>query len=377
MQDRGCENQDESGRGARHQGAIDRVREIGAHELRADPVGHERFPDYSRLFPASLDDRSAGSPDHSHPRPLDPSPFEEVARRLKESARIYLTKSNTPLRERCDSATRHWNEQLYEYGLLVRSVLSHIEFRRTFELFRDFFLSAYTRTKNELGQVDYDDMELLALNLLIQNPEWQNVLYAFDEHTDHLLVDEFQDTSFVQWGIVDKLTEEWRSGEGIKSARGIQPTVFVVGDDKQSIYMFRNANVEVFAGVADQLERWLGPDRFERLELEDNYRSLSAIIDFNNTLFARLMAGDSRAAGSDTERQAVEPWRTRYRPFRRARNNAATGVVEIILDELEAGMTERRQRDAANVCRRNLLIHDPESRFQVFERSVGEEFGRM
>lgn len=347
-----------------------------ARELRVDPIGAARFPDYSSLFPSALDRLTAGPAERSSLHQTDPSAFREVARRLSENALVYLTRSGTPLKRGCDAATRLWNEKLHEYGLLVDSVLCFMEFRRTFELFRDCFLVSYIRAKQELGQVDYDDMELLALDLLQRNPEWQNVLYAFDEHTDHLLVDEFQDTNFIQWGIVDKLTEEWRSGEGAKPARGIQPTVFIVGDDKQSIYMFRNANVEVFAHAADRLERWLGHDRFERLELEDNYRSLAAIIDFTNVLFSRLMAGGTDSGTPNVTCPAAEPWQTRYRPFRRARNNPASGTVEIILDELDAGVGDRRLRDATNVCRRILSLVAPESEFRVFERSAGGEVAR-
>ena len=72
----------------------------------------------------------------------------------------------------------------------------------------------------------------MAYDSIANNPEWQNVLYSFDEHTDHILVDEFQDTSSLQWKIIDKLTEEWRQASAQRGILGIKPTIFFVGDDK-------------------------------------------------------------------------------------------------------------------------------------------------
>jgi len=84
-------------------------------------------------------------------------------------------------------------------------------------------LEKYKNKKLDLGAIDFNDMETLAYRAITTNPEWSNILYAFDEHTDHLLVDEFQDTSSIQWKIIDKLTEEWRSGLGAKRSEGKTP----------------------------------------------------------------------------------------------------------------------------------------------------------
>ena len=123
---------------------------------------------------------------------------------------------------------------------------------------------------------------------LVSHPEWQNILYSFDEHTDHILVDEFQDTNSIQWQIIDKLTEEWRSGIGSKRSKGKTPTIFLVGDDKQSIYLFRGANAGVFEEAKSRLSEWLGNEyHFEKAK--ENFRSLPAIINFTNALFEKLM----------------------------------------------------------------------------------------
>ncbi|HDQ98669.1 MAG TPA: hypothetical protein ENN51_00055, partial [candidate division WOR-3 bacterium] len=320
-------------------------------QLRADPLSTRL--DNPAVFPAEF----------------TPTAVRTAVKALEERRDLFLTKGGTPLKPtaKARAAEREWNELCFRYFILLRQDAAAAEFARSFQLFRNRFLDTYTRRKREAGQVDYDDMESLALDLLRQDPDWQNVLRAFDEHTDHLLVDEFQDTSFLQWGIIDKLTEEWRAGAGAKTDLGIEPTIFIVGDDKQSIFGFRDARVEVFTGVADVLEKGLGPDRLERLTLEENYRSLDAIINFNNVFFSRLMACEPDAPA----------WRTRYAPFRRARNNEEPGRVEIIITPAGKNVEERRPADARAVARRIRMLTDPAAPFTVYDRNPDDtETGR-
>ena len=299
-----------------------------ADSLRASAIGRQKFPDYRRLFP----------------KQYTPDTIAEAARLLEDNATVFMTTGGTPRIRGCSKEEQAWNGQMVEFSNLARVANWSVEFGRSFELFRRRFLERYTQAKREAGQVDYDDMEYLAWRVLRDEEEWQNILYAFDEHTDHILADEFQDTSFLQWGIIDKLTEEWRSGEGAKADRSVEPTIFIVGDEKQSIYMFRDAKVEVFAAAADKLELWLGKDKLERITLEDNYRSLQSLIDFNNALFSKLM--------SPTCPTSPTPWQTRYVPFQRARKNTAPGKVEILLDKLDDNVAARRQREAAIIAKR-------------------------
>ena len=191
----------------------------------------------------------------------------------------------------------------------------------------------YRIKKLELRSIDFNDMELLAYRAITSNPEWLNILYAFDEHTDHILVDEFQDTNSIQWKIIDKLTEEWRSGLGAKRAGGKTPTIFLVGDEKQSIYMFRGANVSVFHEVKSKLEEWLGKEAVY-IEARDNYRSLPQIIDFTNKLFEHLMKG-----------LTAESWRTKYSPFSSTREG--DGSVRLFVFENEKNSKQTRDKEAS------------------------------
>ena len=85
---------------------------------------------------------------------------------------------------------------------------------------------------------------------------------ALDGGIDHILIDEAQDTSPAQWDVIQKLAEEFASGEG--SRIGVQRTIFVVGDKKQSIYSFQGAD----------------PREFDRMEAEFNIKLKEA----NSTL---------------------------------------------------------------------------------------------
>ncbi|MEO0069751.1 MAG: 3'-5' exonuclease, partial [candidate division WOR-3 bacterium] len=309
-------------------------------QLKNHPIGNAKIPHYHQLFPKIFEQKQ----------------LENVCRILEQHLEVFATKNGAPRKQGASTREREWNELMVNYYRLLKVALANFQFAIQFRIFAERFLKTYLRLKEELGQVDYNDMEFLAYKLLTEHPECLNILFAFDEHTDHLLVDEFQDTSFLQWGIIDKLTEEWRSGEGIKPARNITPTIFIVGDDKQSIYMFRDAKVEVFASAAEKLQNWLGEGKLKRQELKENYRSLQAIIDFNNTLFSRLMVAPENSP----------PWRTRYAPFERKRNNDHPGRVEIILEEFKGSAEEKRLKDSQNVARRiQTLVTEG---YEIFER---------
>lgn len=200
-------------------------------------------------------------------------------------------------------------------------------------------LDRYTAIKRARGVLDFGDLEHLAYRMLTEDPEWANVLYAFDEKTDHILVDEFQDTNNFQWAIIDKLTEEWRSGMGAKREEGIRPTVFLVGDEKQSIYFFRGANVEIFRRAREKLENWLGRE-FLYEEVKENYRSLPAIVEFTNRVFSNIMQSG----------EGSFPWVTSYAPFNAYRPGVPdSGRVEIILLDDDEQDTSGMKQDEADI----------------------------
>ncbi len=199
------------------------------------------------------------------------------------------------------------------------------------------------QARRRQGVVAFNDMERLAYELLFENPYWSQVLEAFDEATHHVLVDELQDTNLLQWALLRKLIEEWRSGLGAKADQGIEPTVFVVGDENQSIYAFRGANVAVFRRALQDLaqtETFRG--RFAYVEVQENFRSVPALVDFVNAVFARFH----------------EEGKIRYVPFQARREARIQGGIHLLRLPEPESLTQRghppvddlRQREARAVA---------------------------
>ncbi len=112
----------------------------------------------------------------------------------------------------------------------------------------------YAQLKRERGLVDMNDLERLALALLSEHELSGWVQQRLDARVRHLLIDEFQDTSPVQWHAL----QAWLAGYAGAGGGADAPSVFIVGDPKQSIYRFRRAEPRVFEAAQDFLRQALG-----------------------------------------------------------------------------------------------------------------------
>ncbi|MFT9099174.1 MAG: double-strand break repair helicase AddA [Zymomonas mobilis subsp. pomaceae] len=112
------------------------------------------------------------------------------------------------------------------------------------------YCEAWHKAKQKSGLVDFKDM-IDASVLLLRTPgigEW--VRYKLDRITDHILVDEAQDTNILQWAIITALTEDFFSGDSAKSSY-TRRSIFTVGDFKQAIYGFQGTNPQAFLDARD------------------------------------------------------------------------------------------------------------------------------
>ncbi|SFC81495.1 double-strand break repair helicase AddA [Tropicimonas isoalkanivorans] len=168
--------------------------------------------------------------------------------------------------------------------------------RRTLALYRfaAAFLPEYARRKDEGGWLDFDDQIERAEALLAQPEVADWVLYKLDGGIDHILVDEAQDTSPLQWQVIEHLTREFTSGAG--SAEVGDRSIFVVGDLKQSIYSFQGADpagfIRMRQAFADRLEAI--DLRLQQLELKYSFRSSGEILRAVDCTFGQ---GDLRGMG--------------------------------------------------------------------------------
>jgi ATP-dependent helicase/nuclease subunit A len=129
----------------------------------------------------------------------------------------------------------------------------------------------------ERGECDFAELALLARSALRQTGGVLDLQEAWGMELRHLLVDEMQDTSTSQYELIQLLTQDWD---------GKQQTVFLVGDPKQSIYLFRQARVERF--VRTMQEQRLGDLPMECLRLTANFRSQRDLVESFNEDFSLL-----------------------------------------------------------------------------------------
>ncbi len=177
------------------------------------------------------------------------------------------------------------------------------------------FAEAYALAKREAGLADFDDLITLAGTLLRVSSFGEWVRFKLDQRTDHILVDEAQDTNMRQWGIVLSLAEEFFAGVSAKDDR--LRTLFTVGDRKQAIFGFQGTEPKAFATARDMFHALgeMGGQPFRQVDLVSNYRSTPAVLDVVDRW---LGDGGTRAMGLDGE----EP---PHRPFR----SAQAGQVEL------------------------------------------------
>ncbi len=153
------------------------------------------------------------------------------------------------------------------------------------------FSRVFAEVKRRHQVLDFADMEAEAL-MLLEDPEVAfDLLELYDEATQHLLVDEFQDTNLLNWLFVWRLVEDWFSGETRKTEKLEAFSVFAVGDPRQSIYIFRGANPEIFEKARQVLEERTRDNphaRFAVASLQVNYRSVPLIVRTVNAVFGRL-----------------------------------------------------------------------------------------
>jgi len=219
------------------------------------------------------------------------------------------------------------------------------------------------------GEVDFVQISqraLFALGDAEENPT--DLALKLDYKIQHLLVDEFQDTSPTQIKLIEHLTQGWMDGDG--------RTLFAVGDPMQSIYRFRKANVGLFLRAAQQ---GIGGVSLTPLKLWQNNRSQAPVIDWINNAFAQVFPEkDSVSRGAiayrdfvatkNTEKQAgvvVHAMLDQTVPDKAAQNNADEEEGDEPLE------TDVRQREANQIIQiiQDTWAENPERKIAVLVRA--------
>ncbi len=173
------------------------------------------------------------------------------------------------------------------------------------------YAEAYRQAKDQRGSLDFADLVSRTRQLVAERPDAAWVLYKLDGGIDHILVDEAQDTAPEQWDIVRRLTGEFWAGAGLRQQGAADRTLFVVGDEKQSIYSFQGADPD---RLITETQRYIsdiaaaGQPAYG-VPLLVSYRSTPQILTFVDTLF---IAPDTRKGVPPPRDQDV----VKHEPFR-------------------------------------------------------------
>lgn len=167
--------------------------------------------------------------------------------------------------------------------------LRNVKMSRALLTLGQAILKEYRKKKEQLGVLDYEDLISRTLGLLSGqtdrkiDPSW--VLYKLDGGLDHILIDEAQDTNPEQWKIISILAHEFFSGEGQSD---ITRTLFVVGDEKQSIYSFQRAAPKEFERMRSYFAAKINEsgNRFNKEDMITSFRSTKTVLRLVDEVFA-------------------------------------------------------------------------------------------
>lgn len=198
------------------------------------------------------------------------------------------------------------------------------------------YVAAYGAEKAQRAALDFADLIVRVADLLTRRSDAAWVLYKLDGGIDHLLLDEAQDTAPEQWDIIRALTDEFFAGAGSRLAAAAR-TLFVVGDEKQSIYSFQGADPARFlAETIGYLERIVAAGALARpVPLLTSYRSAPEILSFVDAVF-----------DADDFRAAVPPPIDQEKVVHAAHRTDGPGCVDLWPLEREIKGEERSAWDA-------------------------------
>ena len=214
----------------------------------------------------------------------------------------FLTRSGAPRKRFADPRSGRGSPRVRRFRTaaaalapVVHDVLSRFDRDVNAALVRgvqrlfDIGVAEYRRELESRALLDFSDVLERAVDLLRRMDEFSRSRYRLESRYHHVLVDEFQDTSRAQWELVSLLVQSWGEGSGLVHDAPLPPSVFVVGDRKQSIYRFRDADVSVIeeAGAAVAALRADGA-KGVRQWIAHSFRARPELLRFVNDLFAAV-----------------------------------------------------------------------------------------
>ena len=273
----------------------------GAEQYLADRCADDQFDCELLRAIAEANRRWGGKQGTGHAEAIDSwlaLPAAERPSALRQLRKVVLTDKDTI---RVSSGQTKADSLYADHAeRLARAVVELIQIQDGMRLAREMsaalragqvFAAAYERAKRSAGVADFNDLIRWTCKLLGTRGMGEWVRYKLDRRTDHILVDESQDTNRQQWQIIQTLAEEFFSGMGAAERR--HRTMFLVGDFKQAIFRFQGTDPAEF----DRARNWLrdssnaireaaheaeeswSPPQFKDLSIDRSFRSAPAILE--------------------------------------------------------------------------------------------------
>lgn len=207
---------------------------------------------------------------------------------------LFLTGKMEPRKSLLNKAGMDANPELE--GLILREqerILQVLDNWRTAEMMNlsyavqqvsEAFIRIYDELKAAKNVLDYEDLIFYTNKLLASSNSAAWILYKLDGGIDHILIDEAQDASPEQWQIIQQITTEFFAGDGAKEEGR---SLFIVGDEKQSIYSFQGAQPQILREVSGQYGKACieGGKEWHKIPLSMSFRSLPTVLNFVDAVF--------------------------------------------------------------------------------------------
>ena len=209
--------------------------------------------------------------------------FKALSRKKDDQVDLQLREQVKAIRDQCKEILKSLKESYFSQNL--ETVLEQLKVCRTpvcalLDL-TAAFMEDYDKKKREKNLVDFADLEHFALDILVERTDgkirYTSAAKELSGQFEEILIDEYQDSSFVQEQLMLAVSRVWQG----------QNNIFMVGDVKQSIYRFRLARPELFMEKFDRYTLTDSPQ--QRIDLHKNFRSRAQTLAGVNYLFYQIM----------------------------------------------------------------------------------------
>ncbi len=235
--------------------------------------------------------------------------------RLDDVLAALLTDKGTPRKFNATLATNDFVAKAQELALRLQSAQAQLtawQHQQRMTRLTRLLIAEFTALKRERRWVDMNDVERAAQHMLSDVDMGGWVQERLDARVKHLMIDEFQDTSPLQWqALYAWLAGYAGAGSSAGSASGGAPSVFIVGDPKQSIYRFRRAEPQVFIAAQTFVVQGLDGDL---LSCDHTRRNAPEVISAVNAIMQSAQATGEYQDFRDHSTEATTAGSVTYLP---------------------------------------------------------------